>query len=267
MVVVFTSLYLSLQPNISLSYYTCLCTINTMVVLLYQPTFLSTSKHLSLLQHVSLHRTYYTNYCSLSFPASICPSLLEHTSLPCIIPLFLPKKYTINKISIPQNLVLHTCTNGTAIVIIIEGHETAFNCFLYQFTTGKPLRNLKLTLNHYENGGTKFCMHELLCLPSDRDATQALDSVIYKELCADVRSDLHCSRANSQEQPAEPKLCGCVQNLHISSSLSDWYTCVHARFECWTVCVCIYACMCVCVCMHASLKLKRCTDDLPCMHA
>jgi hypothetical protein len=28
------------------------------------------------------------------------------------------------------------------ILIIIEGHETAFDCFEYQFTTGKPLENL-----------------------------------------------------------------------------------------------------------------------------
>jgi hypothetical protein len=43
---------------------------------------------------------------------------------------------------------------STAILIIIRGHETAFNGFWYQFTTGKPLRNLKLTLNYYENGST-----------------------------------------------------------------------------------------------------------------
>jgi hypothetical protein len=31
----------------------------------------------------------------------------------------------------------------TANLIIIEGHETAFNGFKCQFTTGKPLKNLK----------------------------------------------------------------------------------------------------------------------------
>ena len=36
----------------------------------------------------------------------------------------------------------------TAIPIIIEDHETAFNGFEYQFTTGKPLKNLKPTLNY-----------------------------------------------------------------------------------------------------------------------
>ena len=30
-----------------------------------------------------------------------------------------------------------------AILIIIEGRKTAFNGFWYQFTTGKPLKNLK----------------------------------------------------------------------------------------------------------------------------
>jgi hypothetical protein len=34
----------------------------------------------------------------------------------------------------------------TAILIIIEGHKTAFNGFQYQFTTGNPLKNLKMTL-------------------------------------------------------------------------------------------------------------------------
>jgi hypothetical protein len=43
----------------------------------------------------------------------------------------------------------------TAIPIIIEGHETASNDFKYQFTTGKPLKYLKPTLNYYENGSTE----------------------------------------------------------------------------------------------------------------
>jgi hypothetical protein len=41
---------------------------------------------------------------------------------------------------------------ATAILIIIEGSETYSIGFQYQFTTGKPLKNLKLTLNYYENG-------------------------------------------------------------------------------------------------------------------
>jgi hypothetical protein len=40
----------------------------------------------------------------------------------------------------------------TAIPIIIEGHKTAFNGLKYQFTTGKPLKDLKLTLEYYGNG-------------------------------------------------------------------------------------------------------------------
>ncbi len=48
--------------------------------------------------------------------------------------------------------ILHMYCQSTAILIIIEGHETAFNGFWYQFTTGKLLKNLKLTLNYYENG-------------------------------------------------------------------------------------------------------------------
>ena len=45
---------------------------------------------------------------------------------------------------------VYMCT--TAISIIMEGHETAFNGFEYQFTTGKPLKDLKLTLSYYGNG-------------------------------------------------------------------------------------------------------------------
>ncbi len=43
---------------------------------------------------------------------------------------------------------------STAILIIIEGSETAFNGFWYQFTTGKPLKNMKQTPNYYENSCT-----------------------------------------------------------------------------------------------------------------
>jgi hypothetical protein len=39
-----------------------------------------------------------------------------------------------------------TSEHGTAILIILEGRETAFNGFKYQFTTGKPSKNLKLNL-------------------------------------------------------------------------------------------------------------------------
>jgi hypothetical protein len=42
--------------------------------------------------------------------------------------------------------------NCVAILRIIEGRETAFNGFQYQFTTGKPLKSLKLTPTYYENG-------------------------------------------------------------------------------------------------------------------
>jgi hypothetical protein len=45
-----------------------------------------------------------------------------------------------------------TMNHHAAILIIVEVHETAFNVFQYQFTTGKPFRSLKLTLNYYENG-------------------------------------------------------------------------------------------------------------------
>jgi hypothetical protein len=47
---------------------------------------------------------------------------------------------------------------STAILTIIEGHETAFNGCEYQFTSGKPLKNLKLTVNYYENECTYFCI-------------------------------------------------------------------------------------------------------------
>ncbi len=49
-------------------------------------------------------------------------------------------------------MYVYVCMCNTAIPIIIEGHETAFNGFKYQFTTGKPLKNLTLTLNYYGNG-------------------------------------------------------------------------------------------------------------------
>jgi hypothetical protein len=35
---------------------------------------------------------------------------------------------------------------GTSILILIEGHKTAFNGFEYQFTTGKPLKYLQPTM-------------------------------------------------------------------------------------------------------------------------
>ncbi len=38
-------------------------------------------------------------------------------------------------------LCMYVCT---AILIIIEGHETDFTGLQYQFTTGKSLKNLKL---------------------------------------------------------------------------------------------------------------------------
>ncbi len=59
----------------------------------------------------------------------------------------------------------HICNNalffaflndGTAILIIIEGHETAFYGFAYQFTTGKPFQNMKPNLNYYENGSSIY---------------------------------------------------------------------------------------------------------------
>ncbi len=43
---------------------------------------------------------------------------------------------------------------ATAILIISEGHETAFNGFSYQFTTGKSLEILQPTLNYYEKGSS-----------------------------------------------------------------------------------------------------------------
>jgi hypothetical protein len=49
-------------------------------------------------------------------------------------------------------LCAKSINRNTAILIIFVGRETAFNGFQYQFTTGKPLKNLKLTLNYYENG-------------------------------------------------------------------------------------------------------------------
>jgi hypothetical protein len=52
------------------------------------------------------------------------------------------------------------CT--TAILIIVEGHETAFNGFQYQFTTGKPLKSLKKTLNYTENGSMRACVRQVM---------------------------------------------------------------------------------------------------------
>ncbi len=54
------------------------------------------------------------------------------------------------------NVQIQNClVYDTAILTIIEGCETAFNGFKYQFTTAKPLKNLKLTLKYYENGSPK----------------------------------------------------------------------------------------------------------------
>jgi hypothetical protein len=41
-------------------------------------------------------------------------------------------------------------------LIISEGHETALNGFEYQFTTGKPLKNLEPTLDYCGNGKTRI---------------------------------------------------------------------------------------------------------------
>ncbi len=49
----------------------------------------------------------------------------------------------------------------TAILVVIGANETASNVFQYQFTTGKPLKNLKLTLNYYENGSTDYLQNIL----------------------------------------------------------------------------------------------------------
>jgi hypothetical protein len=42
---------------------------------------------------------------------------------------------------------------------ILEGHQTAFNCFWYQFTAERPLKSLKRALNCYEDGST----HHFFC--------------------------------------------------------------------------------------------------------
>jgi hypothetical protein len=49
----------------------------------------------------------------------------------------------------------------TAILLMIEGRETAFNGSKYQFTTGESLKNLKLTLDYYENGCKAFIISSL----------------------------------------------------------------------------------------------------------
>jgi hypothetical protein len=48
-------------------------------------------------------------------------------------------------------MMKHYLKNNTVIPVTMEGHETAINGFEYQFTTGKPLKNLKPTLNYYED--------------------------------------------------------------------------------------------------------------------
>ncbi len=58
------------------------------------------------------------------------------------------------------------------ILIIIEGSETVFDSFQYQFTTGKPMKKLKLTFNCYENSSTYnecfrtrlVCMYMCICV-------------------------------------------------------------------------------------------------------
>jgi hypothetical protein len=59
----------------------------------------------------------------------------------------------LTSINPPRPKLIHRVWNAVAAILAtIEGQETAFNGFQYQFTTGKPLKNLKLTLNYYENG-------------------------------------------------------------------------------------------------------------------
>jgi hypothetical protein len=59
-------------------------------------------------------------------------------------------------LSVPRLHVRDIDLNDTAIPIITEGHETAFNGFQHQFTSGKPLKNLKPALNYYGNGSIHF---------------------------------------------------------------------------------------------------------------
>jgi hypothetical protein len=71
---------------------------------------------------------------------------------------------------LPGGFYCNVSHTHTAIPIIIEGHETAFNGFSYQFTTGKPLKDLKLTLEYYGNGSTCICiwiLHLWMYLPGD----------------------------------------------------------------------------------------------------
>ncbi len=60
-----------------------------------------------------------------------------------------------------NNVLAYPWWDTTAIPIIIEGHETAFNGCEYQFTTWKPLKNLKPTLNYHGNGS--IIIFVLLC--------------------------------------------------------------------------------------------------------
>jgi hypothetical protein len=47
----------------------------------------------------------------------------------------------------------------TGALKIIKGRETAFNAFEYQFSTGKPLKSRKLTLNYFENARRESDLH------------------------------------------------------------------------------------------------------------
>jgi hypothetical protein len=58
-----------------------------------------------------------------------------------------------------------------AILIIIEGRKTTFSDFWYEFTTEKPLNDLKLTLSYYDNVSRDevcvcvcVCVYMLFCI-------------------------------------------------------------------------------------------------------
>ncbi len=81
----------------------------------------------------------------------------------------------------------------TAIPITIEGHETAFNGFQHQFTIGKPLKNLKPTLNYYGNGSMRMqmmpqfcrrrCVDMYACVNSGISDTPVLSKRVCRHVC------------------------------------------------------------------------------------
>ncbi len=110
------------------------------------------------------HLIFLTSLCIICLPRNLCVFAFQETYVfLCFFFVFLLISYNILCIPVLQFSVsafqLFLATAFLRLLINFHTcHETAFNGFEYQFTTGKPLKNLKLTLKYFENGSMCMCV-------------------------------------------------------------------------------------------------------------